>query len=71
MLLRNKKKANEAQDENGEANGAADAAQKINHEKSFQVPDIYDLNFDFEYPGLEKPWQDNREKLDDYFNYGM
>jgi hypothetical protein len=35
MLLRNKKKANEAQDENGEANGAADAAQKINHEKSF------------------------------------
>lgn len=26
--------------------------------------------FDFERPGLEKPWNENRDKLEDYFNYG-
>lgn len=36
--------------------------------KRFKVPDVY--FFDFNTPGLEKPWQDNRDKMEDYFNYG-
>jgi len=33
-----------------------------------KVPDIY--YFPFDKAGLEKPWEENREKVDDYFNYG-
>ena len=39
------------------------------HEKLLQIPYVY--NFDFDKPGLEKPWQENRDKMEDYFNYGM
>ena len=39
------------------------------HEAKFQVPDIY--GFDFERPGLEKPWKESFERNDEYFNYGM
>jgi hypothetical protein len=39
------------------------------HEGKFQVPDIY--YFDFDRPGLEKPWKESFEKNDEYFNYGM
>jgi hypothetical protein len=34
----------------------------------FHVPDVY--YFDFDKPGLEKPWND-KDKNDEYFNYGM
>jgi len=27
--------------------------------------------FDFDKKGLEKPWLENKEKMDEYFNYGM
>jgi len=27
--------------------------------------------FEFERPGLEKPWQENRDKIEEYFNYGF
>ena len=37
-------------------------------QKRFKVPDVY--FFDFNTPGLEKPWQENRDKTEDYFNYG-
>ena len=36
--------------------------------KRFKVPDVY--FFDFNTVGLEKPWQENRDKTEDYFNYG-
>lgn len=39
------------------------------HEAKFQVPDVY--NFDFDRPGLEKPWKESFERNDEYFNYGM
>ena len=35
----------------------------------YDVPDVY--YFDFDKKGLEKPWTENREKMDEYFNYGM
>lgn len=34
----------------------------------FHVPDVY--YFDFDKPGLEKPWND-KDKNDEYFNYGF
>jgi len=37
--------------------------------KRYMVPDVY--FFDFNLPGLEKPWVENKEKMDEYFNYGM
>jgi hypothetical protein len=33
------------------------------------VPDTYYFPFDTQ--GLEKPWLDNKEKMEDYFNYGF
>ena len=36
--------------------------------KMFHVPDVY--YYDFDKPGLEKPWND-KDKNDEYFNYGM
>lgn len=37
--------------------------------KLLRVPDVY--FFPFSKPGLEKPWLDNKEKMDEYFNYGF
>ena len=37
-------------------------------DKNFDIPDIFD--WDFDHPGLEKPWQE-KGKQEDYFNYGM
>ena len=38
--------------------------------KTFQLPLVFSFNFDT--PGLEKPWTTGpREKKDDYFNYGF
>lgn len=38
------------------------------HAKRLKVPDIY--YFPFDRQGLEKPWNDQKEKTEDYFNYG-
>lgn len=35
----------------------------------FKLPDVY--FFPFAKQGLEKPWLDNKEKMDEYFNYGF
>ena len=37
--------------------------------KNYYKPDVYD--FDFDTVGLEKPWNENKDKIDEYFNYGM
>jgi len=34
-----------------------------------KLGDVY--FFEFEKPGLEKTWQDNKAKKEDYFNYGF
>lgn len=34
-----------------------------------KVPDVY--YFPFAKQGLEKPWLDNKERMDEYFNYGF
>ena len=34
-----------------------------------KVGDVY--FFEFDKPGLEKPWKDNKDKMEDYFNYGF
>jgi len=39
------------------------------YEATFKVPDIF--YFPFDKQGLEKPWAENRDKMDEYFNYGM
>ena len=39
------------------------------HDQTFELPDVY--SFDFSKPGLEKPWNENKENIDEYFNYGM
>jgi len=39
------------------------------YEATFKVPDVYYFPFDKE--GLEKPWVENKERMEDYFNYGM
>ena len=39
------------------------------HERIKEVPDVY--SFDFDRTGLEKPWNVNAERNDEYFNYGM
>ena len=35
---------------------------------TFKVP--YVFYFPFNDPRLEKPWNENKEKVDEYFNYG-
>ena len=42
---------------------------KHKYEKYFKVPDVY--RFPFNKPGMEKPWERDPSKMDDYFNYGM
>ena len=39
------------------------------YESVFKIPDVY--YFPFETPGLDKPWLDNKEKMEEYFNYGF
>jgi hypothetical protein len=39
------------------------------YESTFKVPDVY--YFPFDNTGLEKPWLDQKEKVEDYFNYGF
>lgn len=39
------------------------------HERIKEVPDVY--SFDFDRTGLEKPWNVNAERNDEYFNYGF
>ena len=38
------------------------------YKKTFEVPDIY--QFPFDKPGLDRPWNESKEKSDEYFNYG-
>lgn len=38
-------------------------------QKRMKVGDVY--FFEFDKPGLEKPWKDNKDKMEDYFNYGF
>lgn len=39
------------------------------YEATFKVPDVY--YFPWDKAGLEKPWVENADKTEDYFNYGM
>ena len=50
---------------------AAQATEAENQifDGKLQVPDVY--LFDFNRPGLEKPWLESTEKNDEYFNYGF
>ena len=48
---------------------AVEGEQAQVHEKIKEIPDVY--SFDFDRPGLEKPWNINAERNDEYFNYGM
>lgn len=47
----------------------AQTTQRNANMKNYIVPDVY--YFDFDKQGLEKPWNENRDKNDEYFNYGM
>lgn len=46
----------------------ADDTMDRQKQKRLRVGDVY--FFDFDRPGLEKPWLENRDKMEDYFNYG-
>ena len=43
--------------------------EQAQHEYIYKVQDVY--YFPFDKTGLEKPWNENKEKNDEYFNYGM
>lgn len=45
-----------------------DESMDRNKKKQLLLANIY--FFDFDLAGLEKPWTDSRNKLEDYFNYG-
>lgn len=46
-----------------------DDAMQPEKQKRTRVGDVY--FFEFDKPGLEKPWQENKDKMEDYFNYGF
>lgn len=59
------------QENGGNGEESDPAAQVVQHKykESFEVPDVY--SFPFDKPGLERPWLENKEKSDEYFNYGF
>lgn len=67
--LRNTRKAERTQVEVNEQQLQAQTTQRNANTKNYIVPDVY--YFDFDKQGLEKPWNENRDKNDEYFNYGM
>ena len=46
-----------------------DETMKPEKQKRTKIGDVY--FFEFDKPGLEKPWQENKDKMEDYFNYGF
>ena len=63
-------------DTQGNANPSEEGGDQIpqtevrqhRYKESFEVPDIY--SFPFDKQGLDRPWNESKEKSDEYFNYG-
>ena len=49
--------------------GEPTVVKKDKWDPKFKIPDVY--RFPFDKPGMEKPWERDQSKMEDYFNYGM